>query len=428
MDGQLLRFRTANHLSLRDEQELSFIASDRDLEDPRLIRAEGLQEPLLPVCAIYGANASGKTNVLDALWFMGAAVALSHRRWEPDAGVPRTPFALAPSPTGPSTYIIDFVSRGARYEYGFAVDDSAVLEEWLKAWPNGRKQEWYARDGQSFEFHRTLRGENKTIETLTRPNSLFLSTAAQNNHEQLTPIFRWFREALRVVRARPIPLSWLDAHPWWRQFASSEHDARHTLRSRVRALLCYADLGIDDFQVTSEPVLLDNADDPTAPSQRHAQRTRLRLAHRGRGEPTWLDLRSESTGTQTLVALLPELLSALTDGGLFAVDELSALHPMLALALIRLFQDPSHNPKGAQLLFNTHDASLLGNLVADPAPLRRDQIWFTEKDQDGATKLYALTDFTPRKEENLQRGYLQGRYGAVPFIGELTRQPDRSEG
>jgi hypothetical protein len=92
---------------------------------------------------------------------------------------------------------------------------------------------------------------------------------------------------------------------------------------------------------------------------------------------------------------------------------------MLALAIIRLFQDPKRNPHGTQLLFNTHDASLLGNLLSDPPPLRRDQVWLTEKDKEGASHLYPLTDYKPRASENLERGYLQGRYGAVPFLGEV---------
>jgi uncharacterized protein len=122
----------------------------------------------------------------------------------------------------------------------------------------------------------------------------------------------------------------------------------------------------------------------------------------------------------TLLAIATRLVGVLREGGLLCIDELEAsLHPMLALEIVRLFNDPKHNPKGAQLIFTTHDTSLIGN-VAGEAPLRRDQIWFTEKDQGGATKLYPLTDFHPRREENLERGYLQGRYEAIPFLGELV--------
>jgi AAA15 family ATPase/GTPase len=120
-----------------------------------------------------------------------------------------------------------------------------------------------------------------------------------------------------------------------------------------------------------------------------------------------------------LVSILPHLVHILEEGGLLAIDELNSLHPTLALAIVQLFQDPAKNPRGAQLLFNTHESTLLGSMLTDPPPLRRDQVWLTEKDRDGATHLYPLTDLSPRPTENLQRGYLQGRYGAIPFIGAL---------
>src|SRR6478736_4030790 len=175
LDGQLLKFRTGNHRSLRDEQELSFVASDG--ADNRLVRPGGVDEPLLPVLALYGANASGKSNVFDAIQFAQRAVVLSHRSWEPDAGVARQPFALRVSREEPSLYVFDLVLNEVRFQYGFAVDDSAVVEEWLHSWPHGRKQELFSRDRGSFDFNRYLHGENKAIEALTRPNSLFLSAA-----------------------------------------------------------------------------------------------------------------------------------------------------------------------------------------------------------------------------------------------------------
>lgn len=419
MDGQLLRLRVANHRSLRDEQELSFIA-DGD-GDPRLLHPDGLTEAVLPVCAIYGANASGKTNVIDALSFMCSTVAYSQRMWEPIGGVPRRPFALGPDARTPSTFIAEMMIGGARYEYGFTVDDEVVREEWLRAWPNGRKQEWFSRDEQTFEIGRSLHGENKVIEALVRPNSLFLSAAAQNNHEQLTPIFQWFTARVHPTKLQVDGIS--SAVPqWWGQFATptASEDLQDSARARARELLAAADLGIEDFQVVKadSPVTapgVDGADSSLLSRGRRGYR--LSFAHRTSAEPRWLDLRDESTGTRALVGLLPTLLPLLAEGGVLAIDELNSLHPMLALALVQLFQDPARNPRGAQLLFNTHESSLLGNLLTDPAPLRRDQVWLTEKDRDGATHLYPLTDYTPRSNENLQRGYLQGRYGAVPFLG-----------
>lgn len=414
MEGQLLKFQVTNHRSLREEQVLSFVASSSDKEDPRLLHPDGLQEAILPVCTIYGANASGKSNVMDALAFMQAAVVTSQRLWDPTQGVPIDPFALAEQPPLQSTFIIDIVLDKVRYEYGFSATQEQIEEEWLHAWPMGRKQEWFGREQQVFEFGRSLRGENKAIEALTRHNSLFLSAAVQNNHEQLTPIFQWFATRLRIstntAARRP--------HPWWKQFLSEPSgESGERLKRQIRSLLQTADLGIEDFRVTDEHGLVGQ-DDESFPSTR-LRRQRLSFAHSTAGRSTWLDLEDESTGTQALVALLPMLLPIMEHGGLLTIDELNSLHPMLALALVQIFQDPVRNPRGAQLLFNTHDSSLLGNLLADPAPLRRDQIWFTEKDEEGATHLYPLSDYAPRASENLARGYLQGRYGAVPFVGSF---------
>jgi len=420
LDGQLLKFRTGNHRSLRDEQELSFVASDG--ADSRLVRPGGVDEQLLPVLALYGANASGKSNVFDAINFAQRAVVLSHRSWEPDAGVARQPFALRVSREEPSLYVFDLVLNEVRFQYGFAVDDSAVVEEWLHSWPHGRKQELFSRDRASFDFNRYLHGENKAIEALTRPNSLFLSAAAQNNHESLRPIYEWFSTRLRVnpMSSHFLPtVPWRGSTGWWSQFvAEAQDEGSGERRERVRALLASSDLGIEDFRVDEERI----PQPPRAGSgePRIQVRRRLSFAHQSKDSVSaWLDFDQESMGTQTLIRLLPDLVQLLEIGGVLVVDELNSLHPMLSLAILRIFQDPKRNPNGTQLLFNTHDASLLGNLLCDPAPLRRDQVWLTEKDLEGASHIYPLTDYKPRQSENLERGYLQGRYGAVPFLGDV---------
>jgi uncharacterized protein len=418
VDGQLIEFRTQNHRSLRDEHVLSFVAAEDG--NPGLIHPAGLSESLVPVAAIYGANASGKSNVLNALAYMAQAVTFSQTGWQPDAGTQRQPFLLNPEGNPPSMFAVQMMIAGVRYEYGFAISDDAVVEEWLKAWPAGRKQEWYSRDGQSFDFGRNLPGENKAIEALTRPNSLFLSAAAQNNHPQLTPIYQWFSKRLRVLGAAgsmSTEMRLRGTYAWWAQLRSApDHDPRV---ARVRSLFASFDLGIDDFMVEDErtPGVLE----PSTP-----RRPRLAFAHESKSKPgrVWFKLEQESTGTQALVTMLPHLLQALEEGGLLAIDELNSLHPTLALALVQHFQDPAKNPQGAQLLFNTHESTLLGNLLTDPPPLRRDQVWLTEKDREGATHLYPLTDFKPRPTENLQRGYLQGRYGAMGPVEMNKSQSD----
>ena len=189
----LIEFRVENHRSIRDEQVLTMEtgrvgASD----DPTPRTVPGCSEKILPVAALYGANASGKSNVLAALAFMKEAVIYSHRSWSPDEGIPRDPFAWGQRRSEPSMFEVEIVIDGVRYRYGFRLNDEVFLEEWLYAWPKGKQQTWLVRDGENFEYGKHLMGENKVIEGVTRTNALFLSAAAQLKHPQLSPIFSWF--------------------------------------------------------------------------------------------------------------------------------------------------------------------------------------------------------------------------------------------
>lgn len=416
----LIQFRVENHRSLRDEQILSLVATS-DRSGAYAPRAEGIDEALVPVVAIYGANASGKSNVLAALDFMRCAVVDSHRRWDID-GTPHEPFRLSGKSKEPSLYEVDFVVDAVRFRYGFQLGASRIEEEWLFAWPHGRKAMWFEREGDRFEFGKTLHGENEAIKSLTRPNSLFLSAAAQNNHATLLPLARYFA----ACRLAPAGRGRLLGRPrevigLVRQIgALSSGPERTTILQLLRA----ADTGILDLRIDPS-TSVHGMDD--------ARLSSVYVRHRTADEDhAWLPLTAESAGTIALLELAPHVLDALRVGRLLCIDELEAsLHPSLALSVVRLFNDPMHNSRGAQLVFATHDTNLLGSIVSEPA-LRRDQVWFTEKDESGATHLYPLTDFHPRKEENLERGYLQGRYGAVPFLGELVGkvagdEPDRDE-
>ena len=322
---------------------------------------------------------------------------------------------------------------GVRYEYGFEATDTCFSKEWLYAWPNGKKQIWFEREEQIFKFGDHLKGENKLIEALTRPNVLFLSAAVQIKHEQLQPIYRWFRrvQSFRVPSTRstfpsrpPIELileSVLQRQPdedeggdRQQAFLFEGGEAEESLLDRFRALLSDADFGIVDMRV-------NKADSSNASRRRHR---RIQLRHQSGSDDAWLSLDEESRGTQMLFNMGWHILEALRVGGVVVIDELeSSLHPILAQRIVRLFNDPSTNRSNAQLIFTTHDANLLGNTIGEPA-LRRDQVWLTEKDSEGATVIYPLTDYKPRKAENLERGYLQGRYGAVPFLGNLYAPED----
>jgi len=402
----LIQFRTENHRSLRDEQVLSLVSS-REIEGSTF-KHPGIDESLLTVLAIYGANASGKSNVLAAIAFMRGAIVNSHREWEPTEGVPRDPFLLSSKVSDKSTYEADVLVGGIRYRYGFSVSSARVEDEWLFSWPKGKKATLLERTGDVFDFGKTFRGENEAIRELTRINSLFLSAAAQNNHPLLLPIFEFFA-GMRISMRRS-SLAWrATMSP-----AGVRSLNEQTMQEPILQLLRSADTGIVGLKVEEEERGI-RADG------RPFKRTSVLLNHRGENNGAWwLPLESESEGTIALLQLAPRILDALNTGGVMCVDELEAsLHPALATRLVGLFNERSTNPHGAQLIFATHDITLLGSLTDSP-PLHRDQIWFTEKSEAGVTRLYPLTDFHPRREENLERGYLQGRYGAVPYLSDLV--------
>ena len=416
----LIEFRVENHRSLRGEQVVPMEAGRvGDETDPRPRKVPGYSEKLLTVMGLYGANASGKSNVLGAFVFMREAVLRSYRLWPPDGGVPRDPFAWEPKDARSSLFEVMFILDGVRYQYGFAASDTGFLEEWLYAWPHGKKQIWFEREG-AYKFGESLSGENKLIAEVTRPNALFLSVAAQHNHPQLKQLFSWF-QSIRVVnfsggtrseRFRTMPVA------VGRSLENEAFDARQgrlwpdeesssSLQERFLDLLRTADLGIEDLRLAT------SADD--SPSFRTIQ-----LKHKNPSGNAWLPLREESSGTQTMFSIALPVLEALDHGDLVLIDELErSLHPSLAAEIIRRFNDPATNPKNAQIIFTTHDTGLIGTTLGEPV-LRRDQVLLTEKDDTGATVVYPLTDFKPRKAENLERGYLQGRYGAVPYLGSFA--------
>jgi energy-coupling factor transporter ATP-binding protein EcfA2 len=420
----LIRFRVENFRSIHAEQELSLVASSLSERPETLVHADRYDFDLLRGAAIYGPNASGKSTLVAALAFMKTAVEDSQRVWAPNAGIPRTPFALDPDAAKePSMFVVDLLLDGIRYEYGFVVDSQQVLEEWLYAYPKGRKQEWFTRDAsreQEFAFSRHMPGENRTISGFTRPNSLFLSAGAQNNHTMLHPVFRWFSSNVLVFDEQ------------WRsggELAVVQLCLDETRRSSVQHLLEAADVGITNVEILEEDAssfakrLRVPPDAPFLKESPFAPRygAGVQLRHRSGldGESVVLPFSQESEGTKAMFSLAGIINVILSQGGLLLVDELDrSLHSQLASMIVSLFNDPETNPQNAQLIFNTHDTNLLDTRI-----LRRDQIWFTEKDEKGATHLYPLTDFRARKHENLERGYLQGRYGAVPAVGGVDLAP-----
>ncbi|MFF0244336.1 AAA family ATPase [Streptosporangium sandarakinum] len=418
----LIRFRVANHRSIRDEYELSLIATEFDEGAGREtgLRYRGRDISAQPVLGVFGANASGKSNLLSGFRLMRDAVRDSFADWAktPEA-VPRQPFKLDPASREETTlFEVDLVlgRNPVRYTYGFELSDERVEAEWLHAYPHGRRNVWFDReadrpesDGGEFVFKgEGFRGEREPLVRLTRPNALFLSVGATLNDPQLSAIHRWFLNNLWLVT----PGRDLSARVDWTKRLLTRPDLTESHHQRITQLLQSADLGITRLDTDPET-------------------GEIRLWHRTPdGGEVPLDFRTEeSLGTHAWFAFLGPMLTVLDQGSVLLVDELdSSLHPTLAAEVVRVFQDPMSNPRGAQLIFTTHDATLLGSEVLD-RPLNRDQVWITVKQRSGETELYPLTAAKPRKEENLERGYLRGRYGGVPRVttGKIVRELSRQE-
>ncbi len=424
----LVEFRVTNFRSFKDTQVFSLVAgSDKTLPD-NTIQNEALGKLRLNRSAVvYGANASGKSNLIAALQFVRRFVLNSvarravHevREGESEAIIPVTPFLLdRATRDAPSEFEIIFIQQGVRYQYGFRVDRQRVHSEWLIAYPYGQPQRWFERTLQAngeyeWQFRsKQFRGEKQRITEVTRADALYLSVGSNFRLDQLAAVYSWFNH-LQIYFPPPRLRSMISLTAQ-RAFRDPQ------FHQRVRELLVHADVGILNFVVTEVPDERGSqlplfAEDDRPVSRR--SRYEVSLAHQGstEEESALLPLEEESRGTQQLFELAPRLIDVLDEGSVLIIDELdSSLHPVLTHKLVEMFHDPQINRRGAQLLFNTHDISLL-----DRTLFRRDQIWFVEKDRMGASQLYSLLEFSPRKEEALARGYLQGRYGAIPFIEGL---------
>lgn len=419
----IIDFSVKNFRSFREEQKLSFVASNYDKDLPQnlieldLPGLDGLK--LLKAVGIYGANAAGKSNLLEALAFLEHFV--SHSATKLNEGDPTgvIPFALSREAVAePSEFVLRFVVEGVRYHFALIVDQHKVLFEKLSAFPEGAERVYYERSWDeaagAYEWEPKrptgFKRDPKLVE-FTRGNALFLSTAAKWNSQELAPIYRWFRQQLVFFRVN------LDF------FMSTEGTVRYLRAGKSRAdavirALKSADLGLTsvsarereitpkDFPSNVDPLIVERffAEDRIMD---------IHFGHRGhKGETYGLTWEDESSGTQKFFTLIGPWLTVLERGSVACVDEIeSSMHPLMVFELVKLVFNPEVNTKNAQFLFTTHSPLLL-----DPALLRRDQIWFADKDDEGATHLYPLTDYKPRKGESLVRGYLAGRYGGIPFI------------
>ena len=413
----LIEFRVKNFRSLRDEQVLSLVASkDKTLQDTHT-QATGISAApaVLRSAVVYGANASGKSNLIKALQYMRGVVTESATAMQPSQTFAVQQFRLHAVSVGqPSEFEVTFLNDGVRYQYGFAMTTQRIVSEHLLVYKSFKPQHWFTRrfDADTskdiYDFGPGLKGPKNLWEGATRPNALFLSMAVQLNSESLRPLFDWFLNHL-VIFNEQAQLS-----PQMSIELLKKADGRKEICNFLSSAdISIADIDVETRKVPGQAIHFDLMAGKTEVRSEEMEEHKVLFHHVTEQGKAVFDIMDESNGTRNLLFLAAPVLNILNKGLTLVIDELdNSLHTLLVRELVRLFHRPEINTGGAQLIFTTHDTSLLDA----PNLFRRDQVWFVEKDRDQTSTLVSLSEFSPRKNEALERGYLMGRYGGVPFL------------
>jgi AAA15 family ATPase/GTPase len=419
----LVDFKVKNFRSIKEEQLLSMVASSQKefVDTHTFLPTTSKNLSLVKTAAIYGANAAGKSNILKALDAMQDIVLESASKYQRGDRIPVKPFLFDNEVNEPTEFEINFIYEGIRYQYGFATTSVRITEEWLIVYPKTRPQNWFARayDEETkeykWQFGDKLTGQKQVWKDSTRSNALFLSTAVSLNSEQLKPVFDWFADKLKITGVSG-----------WNPLFTMRMCADDSYKKEILKFLKTADMDIEDIEVEKE-----DFDASKLPEDMPAEiREDIIKEMKGKevikeakfyhldnyGKKVALDFDDESDGTRKLFSFIGPWIDSLENGNVLLIDELhDNFHPLMVKFLIEMFHNKDMNKSDAQLIFTTHETSVLNQDT-----FRRDQIWFCEK-QNRATKLYPLTDFSPRKGvEDLEKGYLSGRYGALPFFQDIS--------
>lgn len=395
----ILEFCVTNYLSIKDELKLSFVASTlkenlSETNDTIPLSDTGMS--IVRSAVIYGANASGKSNVLKALDFYKRFIIDSFKNSQAGESIEVENFRLNSTTVNePTTMEATFSDGNTIYRYGFEVTDKAVCTEWLYQRVNRKRAKevevFYREDGNTTVHPKSSLLQELVNKKMVRENALLLSTAAQFNDPKAVAILKWLNDMQVLFCSEDDKL--------WQQ--AIKHLDNEALRNRIVSFAKYADLGIEsiakiDNQIVSSHRQYDNEG-------------------REINNVTFSFNSNESEGTIKYFSLAYPIIDALDNGKRIVIDELdSKLHPLLVKKIITLFNSSETNPKGAQFLFTTHDTFLLSaNLF------RRDQVWFTQKDNFGATEAYSLAEYKVRRTSPFEKDYLQGKYGATPIIGDM---------
>lgn len=429
----LIQFTFKNFKVFREKAELSLVASnyDKDRENENIKDIPDFGLKVLKSAVVYGANASGKTKLMEALIFMRTFVLTSSRESQKSDPIYVEPFKLNTiSENEPTEFEVIFLHNDEQFRYGFEVTTKEVVSEWLYHKPHTKEVELFYREGQDFKTHARAFAKGKLLvkENLVRENALMLSAAAQWNDEMAGVVLEWFQN-VKVISGL--------TEDGYADFTVSRTTDPLDKQKQLE-FLQKADLDIHDLTLKTEKVDLSHLppdvhkDTLKIIEQKHKEQygepvSDILTAHRKYdadrkyvGDVNLSMQEDESSGTRKFFFLSGPILDVITNGYTLMVDELdSKLHPNLVCKIVEIFNSKELNPKNAQLIFNTHDTNLLSS-----GTFRRDQIWFTEKNRYGEASLYSLADFKSnevRKEDNFERNYVQGKYGAIPFLGDFKQ-------
>lgn len=410
----LVQFTVANFQSFQEQSTLSMQAAKRRSQNKGLDRESifstmGPAEhsgalQLLKVAALYGANGSGKSNLISAMIFMKRFVLNSSKESQVGDAIEIEPFRFCDENTNePTVFEITFVQNRVIYQYSFAADSKTIKSEKLvKRGPrNKRDVVLFSREHNDFHVSKSF-PEGVGLTTKTRPNSLFVSVCANFSGVISTEIIEWFRR-LRVIRSQDD-----NGYRQWTFNRLREEKWNDDISEFISAF----DLGIERLSAMDVPG-----------STEGLRRTKLSSFHTKydregniTGEVALDFARWESQGTQKLVSMSGPLLDTLSNAHILLIDEFdSRLHPVITRKLLEMFNSEL-NSKNAQLIVATHDSNLL-----DKDLLRRDQIWFVEKDMIGGSHLHSLVEYKIRNDASYEKDYIAGKYGAIPILGNIRR-------
>lgn len=413
----LIQFSVKNFMSFKDKQVFSMEAGTGDENIENIINVD---ERILKSTALYGANASGKTNLIKAFSAAIMMIRLSNNRQPGEKLMQMEPFAFDDTTKiEPCEFEFIFYANNNKYVYGFKADKDKVYEEYLYQYFSAKATRIFERTNcNEYKFLQVDEGKLNSIKDQNLDNKLFLATATTWNYEKTKAPYLWFAQLIDTYSGGMLLNDFV--------LESYNKDESMELKKFTLKLLEEADIIIKDFNVDVVEHELDNnmamfIKSLNIPAQFAPQKQRnvnIVMTHEviddnNNKKEYSINYNNESSGTQILFSMAPILKQVFENGKIIIIDELErSLHPSLVEMIIKFFHNPEINKGNAQLIFNTHDTNLLSLDL-----FRRDQICFAEKDpKKGATELYPLDDFSVRKTENIQKGYLNGRYGAIPFV------------